>query len=183
MKNVLIIVGSLRKDSFNRQLAARIAEMLEGRAAVRFLEFSDLPFMNQDVEFPPPAAVERVRQAVAEADGVWIVSPEYNHQIPGVLKNLLDWLSRPLLPDDSQRVSAARGKPVTISSVAGKSAGAGVRANLSALLEVMSMKVIGGVGTGIALGEEEFRTGKLELSADRREALKGQLEQFVRGAL
>ena len=178
MKNILMIVGSLRKDSFNRQLAAQIADMLEERATIRFLEFADLPFMNQDIEFPPPGAVARVRQAVQEADGVWIVSPEYNYQIPGVLKNLLDWLSRPLLPDDPQRVSAAKGKVVTISSVAGKSAGAGVRKNLSALLEVMSMQVIGGTGTGFALDGEAFRTGRLTLSDKNRGELAAQAERF-----
>jgi len=179
MKNVLMIVGSLRKNSFNRQLAEQVKELLEGRVQVTFLEFAHVPFMNQDIEFPAPEAVAGVRQAVQNADGIWIFSPEYNYQIPGVLKNLLDWISRPLIPNDPQRISAARGKAVTISSVAGKSAGAGVRKNLGSLLDVMSMQVIGGTGTGIALDGEGFRTGRLTLSDRSREELKAQIELFL----
>ena len=104
MKKVLMIVGSLRKDSFNLQLAKVAEKILKGQAEVRYLHYADLPFMNQDMEFPAPESVARVRQEVLAADGIWIFSPEYNYQIPGVLKNLLDWLSRPLAPNDWERV-------------------------------------------------------------------------------
>ena len=100
MKKVLLIVGSLRKESFNLQLAKLAEEMLKDKARVSILQYADLPFMNQDIEFPTPESVARVRQEVLAADGIWIFSPEYNYQIPGVLKNLLDWLSRPLAPND-----------------------------------------------------------------------------------
>ena len=89
MKKVLMIVGSLRKDSFNLQLAKVAEEILKGQAEVRYLHYADMPFMNQDMEFPTPESVARVRQEVLAADGIWIFSPEYNYQIPGVLKNLL----------------------------------------------------------------------------------------------
>ena len=179
MKKILIIVGSLRKNSFNHQLAMCAKGILEKHAEVDFLSFSDLPFMNQDIEFPTPESVARVRQAVQDADGIWMFSPEYNYQIPGVLKNLLDWLSRPLIPGDPQRNSAVKGKPVTISSVAGRSAGAGVRKNLSALLEIMSMRVIGGMGTGVSLEAESFQTGELILSEKHVEELHAQAEAFL----
>ena len=179
MKKVLMIVGSFRKNSFNHQLAKQVEAMLEGKAAVTFLQFADLPFMNQDLEFPAPESVARVRQAVQEADGIWIFSPEYNYQIPGVLKNLLDWLSRPLVPNDWERGSAVKGKPVTISGVAGKSAAAGVRKHLSALLEVMSMKLIGGQGSGVSLDTEAFRSGVLNLSEENLAEIRGQAEAFL----
>ena len=179
MKKVLVIIGSLRQNSFNHQLALQVKKMLEGKAEVSFLKYADLPFMNQDIEFSELESVAKVRQEIQEADGVWIFSPEYNYQIPGVLKNLLDWLSRPLLPDDPQRNSAAKGKAVTISSVAGRSAGAGVRKNLSGLLEVMAMKVIGGMGTGLSLDGEAFRTGQLTISEQSGEELKAQVELFL----
>lgn len=179
MKKILMIVGSLRKNSFNYQMAIEVKELLKEKAEVTFLEYTDLPFMNQDIEFPAPEPAQRVRRAVQEADGIWIFSPEYNYQIPGVLKNLLDWLSRPLDPNDRQRNSAAKEKLVTFSSTAGKSAGAGVRQNLNGLLEVMSMKVIGGMGTGVALDTEAFQTGKLTLSEKNKEELKAQTELFL----
>ena len=179
MKKVLMIVGSLRKNSFNYQLAKQVEAMLAGKAEVCFLQFADLPFMNQDMEFPVPESIARVRQAVQEADGIWIFSPEYNYQIPGVLKNLLDWLSRPLAPNDWERGSAVRGKPVTISGVAGRSGAAGVRKNLSALLEVMSMKLIGGQGSGVSLDAEAFQSGVLNLSEENLAEIRGQEEAFL----
>ena len=179
MKKVLMIVGSLRKNSFNHQLAKQVEDMFLGKAEVRFLSYGDLPFMNQDMEFPAPESVARVRQAVQEADGIWIFSPEYNYQIPGVLKNLLDWLSRPLVPNDWERGSAVKGKPVTISGVAGKSAAAGVRRNLSALMQAMSMKLIGGQGSGVSLDAEAFRSGVLKLQEENLAAVRTQMEEFL----
>ncbi len=179
MKKVLMIVGSLRKNSFNHQLAKQVEAMLSGRAEVNYLSYADVPFMNQDMEFPAPESVARVRQAVQEADGIWIFSPEYNYQIPGVLKNLLDWLSRPLIPNDWERGSAVKGKPVTVSGVAGRSGAAGVRKHLSALLEVMSMNLIGGLGCGISLDAGAFQTGVLNLSEENLAAIQAQTEEFL----
>ena len=179
MKKVLMIVGSLRKESFNLQLAKLAAEMLKDKVQVSILHYADLPFMNQDIEFPTPESVARVRQEVLAADGIWIFSPEYNYQVPGVLKNLLDWLSRPLVPNDWERGSVMKGKPVTISGVAGRSGAAGVRKHLSALLEVMSMNLIGGMGTGISADAESFATNKLHLSEETYEALQAQAELFL----
>ena len=110
MKKVLMIVGSMRKKSFNRQLAAIAAELLRGKAEVSFLEYADIPYMNQDIEFPVPEEIARVREEVSRADGIWIITPEYNYSYPGVLKNLLDWLSRP----------TRMGAPRTETAIAGK---------------------------------------------------------------
>ena len=76
MKKVLMIVGSLRKESFNLQLAKLAEEMLKDKVQVSILYYADLPFMNQDIEFPTPESVARVRQEVLAADGIWIFSPE-----------------------------------------------------------------------------------------------------------
>ena len=179
MKKILMIVGSLRKNSFNHQLAKQVETMLKGEAEVIFLSYGNLPFMNQDIEFPVPETVACVRQAVQETDGIWIFSPEYNYQIPGVLKNLLDWLSRPLVPNDWERGSVVKGKPVTISGVAGRSGAAGVRRHLTALLEIMSMKLIGGQGSGVSLDAEDFQSGVLNLSEENLSEIRRQAEAFL----
>ena len=179
MKKVLLIVGSLRKESFNLQLAKLAEEMLKDKVQVSILYYADLPFMNQDIEFPTPESVARVRQEVLTADGIWIFSPEYNYQIPGILKNLLDWLSRPLISNDWERGSAVKGKAVTISGVAGRSGAAGVRKHLSALLEVMSMNLIGGQGCGVSADAQSFATNKLHLSKENHAALQAQAELFL----
>ena len=106
MKKILFIIGSLRKESFNKKLAKEVEEMLDGRATVEYLDYSDVPLMNQDIEFPAPEAVKRVREKVAKADALWIFTPEYNYSYPGHLKNLIDWLSRPLVAGDRQTLLA-----------------------------------------------------------------------------
>ena len=179
MKKITLIVGSLRAGSFNRQLADHAAALLEGRAEVSLLDYRDLPFFNQDLESPVLPAVARVRQAVQEADALWIFPPEYNWQIPGVLKNLLDWLSRPADPDDRRSASVLKGKRVTVSGVAGSSAAAQVRPVLTALLRILSMEVVGGDGGGVALNAEAFQTGVLPFTEEHRAALAEQAEALL----
>jgi chromate reductase len=120
---ILAIVGSLRKDSFNRQLALAAKEALGDDAELALLDFADVPMMNQDIKFPVPAAVMRVREAVKAADGVWFFTPEYNHFFPGVLKNLIDWLSRP--PGDHEPQVLAK-KPAAISGITPGMSGTGI---------------------------------------------------------
>ena len=96
MSKVLFIVGSLRQGSFNHQLAEQAEKALAGKAEVSYLDYKDVPFFNQDIESPVPAAVAKVREEILAADAIWIFSPVYNWAIPGVVKNLLDWASRAL---------------------------------------------------------------------------------------
>ena len=141
MKKILFIVGSMRKQSFNRQLSEIVKEKLNGKAEIKELAYSDLPYMNQDIEFPTPEVVARVRAEVKEADGIWIFTPEYNYSYPGVLKNLLDWLSRPYKANDFASGTAVLEKKVTISGIGGKFATAGVREKLKELLGFIKMKL------------------------------------------
>jgi len=76
------IVGSLRKNSLNRQLALEAGRTVGDRAEFEMLDYSDVPLFNQDIEYPAPDAVSRVRNAVKSADGIWFFTPEYNHFFP-----------------------------------------------------------------------------------------------------
>ena len=113
-KRIVAIVGSLRKESYNLQLAQKTKEILGERADFQIIDYTDVPLMNQDIEYPAPDSVRRVRDAVKSADGLWIFTPEYNHSYPGVLKNLIDWLSRPISKEERQVLSR---KPIAISGV------------------------------------------------------------------
>ena len=180
MLKVLMIVGSLRGNSFNFALAQEIQKIIGNRAEVSYLDYSDIPYMNQDGESPAPDAVVRVREEVKKADGIWICSPEYNGSIPGVLKNLLDWLSRPFMQGDAQVSAVVKGKMVTISSVAGKSAGSGVRANLAQVVEAMRMTLIGDKGTGITLQGEAFAIDSATFHDEDIKAIKSQVDEFLK---
>ena len=94
---VLVLVGSLREASVNRQLAELAVESApEGVTLVPFDRLGELPFYNEDIDGDDVAEpVKALRQAAAEADAALVVTPEYNGSIPGVLKNAIDWLSRP----------------------------------------------------------------------------------------
>jgi chromate reductase, NAD(P)H dehydrogenase (quinone) len=92
--NIVTIVGSLRKESFNMKLAKTMEERYHDKVNMKILDIRSLPFYDQDEENNPPQAVKDFKQEIANADGVIIITPEYNWSIPGVLKNALDWASR-----------------------------------------------------------------------------------------
>lgn len=179
MKKVLFIVGSLRMNSFNRQLAEKAAKMLADQAEVSFLNYTDVPFMNQDIEFPVPASVGCVREQVCNADALWFFTPEYNFSYPGVLKNLLDWLSRPLIPDGGRDQSAIAGKIAAISAAAGRSGGAGARAKLEELLKCIFAEPLECEQTGVAMTREIFQTGRLTLTPEQQASLQAQAEALL----
>ena len=171
LPTVLLICGSLRERSLNRQAGQRAATHLVGRAQTRWLDYANLPFMNQDAEFPPPAEVRRVRAEVAAADAVWVFSPEYNHGVPGVLKNLLDWLSRPLEPGGSDTV--AKGKPVALSC-----AGGGARARYCALA-FMQVDLVQTVHAQVALTRQDYTTDVLRMTPGEDAALALQADLLM----
>jgi len=107
---ILGIPGSLRRDSHNARLLRAAADLLPpGHELVVFDRLRDLPHYDQDAEDgPAPEPVAALRQAIGQADAVLIATPEYNGSLPGVLKNALDWASRPYA------ASVLRGRPVAV---------------------------------------------------------------------
>ncbi len=107
---VLTLVGSLRAASINRQLAELAAQSApDGVDVIVYEGLGDLPFYNEDIDTADaPAAVSALRAAAAAADAALVVTPEYNGSIPGVLKNAIDWLSRPWGD------GALKGKPLAV---------------------------------------------------------------------
>ena len=180
MKKVCMIVGSLRKNSFNLQVARKIEEFISSKAKVFYLDYKNIPLMNQDIEFPTPEIVANIRKQVQQSDAIWICSPEYNFTIPGILKNLLDWLSRPLKVNDFSSGTAVMGKKVTICGAGGKFATAGMRKNLKSLLEFIKMEVIADEGTGIAVNSDAFATDKVIFTEEQLVALSNQVELFLK---
>ena len=133
--------------------------MIGERAAVEYLDYADVPLMNEDIEFPPPPEVVRVREQVEAADAVWIFTPEYNFSYPAGLKNVLDWLSRPQVAGDFEAAVSLTDMPVAISGAGGKAANANVRRQLVDLLEYVEASIVGGEGEGFVLPASAWETG------------------------
>lgn len=180
MKKILFILGSLRAKSFNRQVANVAKEIIGERAEVQELDYSDLPLLSQDIEQPEPAAVARIRKDVSEADGLWIFTPEYNMSYPGHLKNLLDWLSRPVKPMDYGTPTCINGKRVAISGAGGKAATADCRAKLTELFTFMKAEVLK-EQVGIAVPAEAWGTDVLVLTDEQKAALKALADRLIEG--
>ncbi|WP_231972848.1 MULTISPECIES: NAD(P)H-dependent oxidoreductase [unclassified Mycobacterium] len=112
---VLALVGSLRTASINRQIAELAADIApEGVSVTVFEGLAELPFYNEEIDdamntdAPPLAPVAALRTAAADADAALVVTPEYNGSIPAVIKNAIDWLSRPF------GNGALKGKPLAV---------------------------------------------------------------------
>lgn len=112
MARIVGISGSLRKASFNTMLLRAAAELSPPGVELDIASIREVPLYDADLESErgAPEAVAQLKERIASADGLLLVSPEYNHSVPGVLKNAIDWLSRP--PQDPPRVFA--GKPVAV---------------------------------------------------------------------
>jgi chromate reductase len=105
---ILGIAGSLRSESYNRAALRAAALLAPEGATVEIFELDGIPGFNQDEERNPPAKVVELKKRIREADAILIVTPEYNYSVPGVLKNAIDWASRPY------GESAWNGKPAAI---------------------------------------------------------------------
>ncbi|HEX7176273.1 MAG TPA: NAD(P)H-dependent oxidoreductase [Pyrinomonadaceae bacterium] len=105
---ILGIAGSLRRESYNRAALRAATELAPEGATIETFELDGIPGFNQDEEQNPPAQVTELKRRIREADAILIVTPEYNYSIPGVLKNAIDWASRPYGD------SAWNGKPAAI---------------------------------------------------------------------
>jgi chromate reductase, NAD(P)H dehydrogenase (quinone) len=109
--DVAVIVGSLRKESFNRKMARAMMFMAPPALKLEIVEIGQLPHYNQDHESNPPKEVTELKQRIIRCDAVLFVTPEYNRSVPGVLKNAIDCASRPY------GKSAWDGKPCAVVSV------------------------------------------------------------------
>jgi chromate reductase, NAD(P)H dehydrogenase (quinone) len=113
---IAVVVGSLRRDSFNRKLANALVALAPPELSLKQVRIDDLPLYNQDDDAAPAESVKRLKNEIRQATGLLFVTPEYNRSIPGVLKNAIDHASRPY------GHNAWAGKPA---GVLGASIGAG----------------------------------------------------------
>lgn len=156
VRTVATIVGSLRKDSFNKKMAQALAELASPTLHLGIYEIGQLPLYNQDLDTNPPSAWVDFRNRIRKADAVVFVTPEYNRSVPGVLKNAIDVASRPY------GQSAWDGKPAAVVSVSpGAIGGFGANHHLRQSLVFLNMPVLqmpeAYVGGAAALFDESGR--------------------------
>ncbi|MFM7489914.1 MAG: NADPH-dependent FMN reductase, partial [Actinomycetota bacterium] len=150
-RSVLAISGSLRHNSSNTglvRMAMRLAPA--DLAIIHWTRIGELPFYNEDLEADPPAIVREWRDAVSACDAVFVAAPEYNFGPTGVLKNAIDWVTRPL------GQHALRGKTISIVSSAGGTGGAHMIEQLSGILALLGNTVISEPVVQIAKGAERI---------------------------
>ena len=174
--NVAVIVGSNRRDSINRKLARALLGLADEKLTASFVQIDDLPMYNQDLESPLPASVARFKASVEQATALLFVSPEHNRSIPAVLKNAVDWGTRPY-----GRNSWA-GKGVAIIGTSPGAIG-------TAIAQQHLRHVLGDLGA-LVMGGEAYVTFKPDLideaqtvtDAGTRRFLQSFAEQFARFA-
>jgi NAD(P)H-dependent FMN reductase len=176
MTTLLGISGSLRSGSFNTSLLRAAVELAPEGTTIEIGSIRDIPLYDGDLEKAQgiPAAVTALKDRIAAADGLLLVSPEYNNGIPGVMKNAIDWLSRP--PADIGRVFG--GKPV---AVMGATPGRGG----TALAQAAWLPVLRTLGTNAWFGGRMMVSEANKVfDAEGRlvdEAVRAQLLRFVQG--
>jgi chromate reductase len=163
MLKIAVFVGSLQEKSFNRMLAQNLEVIKPEGMEFHYVDIT-LPLYNQDLEANYPAEVQKQKDIVASADGVLIITPEYNRSLPGVLKNALDWISRPY------GQSAFNGKPAgVIGAGLHHVSGAIAQADFRHIAGFLNMKVMGQPELHIADAAKHFdESGKLDDDSMRR---------------
>lgn len=174
---IMIIVGSLRKESFNLQLAKEAEKYLKDKADAEIIDYSEVPLFNQDIEDPAPEKIKEIREKIKNTDGIWFFTPEYNHFFSGVLKNLIDWLSRPVSKTEGQVLN---GKPAAISGASPGMSGTGIaQDHLVTLLSFLNMNIMNVPRLTIPNVMQQVNAdGKLELTTSAPYLIK-QADLFI----
>ncbi|MFC9598836.1 NADPH-dependent FMN reductase [Peribacillus butanolivorans] len=174
-RTIGLICGSLRENSYNRIIAQSLTDMVDS-FQFRWIEINDLPLFNEDLEISGvPETVTSFKSAIQDVDGIIIVSPEYNSGIPGVLKNALDWASRP------QESAVLTKKPVgLIGATPGGLGTAFAQMQLRQILEAMQVHVLPFQKMLISQVHKKIDSDRKVLTDDQtKRYLERYLQQFI----
>ena len=170
---IAVVIGSLRRDSYNRQLANALGRLAPAEFSLQELQINDLPLYNQDDDATPPEAVKRLKREISAAHGVIFVTPEYNRSMPGVLKNAIDHASRPY------GESAWKGKPAGLLGVSVGAPGTSMaQQHLRNVLAYLDMPTLGQPETFLQMREGMFAADGGIANPDTRSYLQSWLDAY-----
>jgi chromate reductase len=170
---VAVVVGSLRRDSFNAQLARSLVKLAPADFSFKQSQIGDLPLYNQDDDGNPAKEVQRLKSEIESANGLLFVTPEYNRSMPGVLKNAIDHASRPY------GESAWVGKPAGVIGVSiGATGTALAQQHLRNVLAYLDVPTLGQPEAFIQVKEGLFDADG-NIGAASRQFLQSWMDSFV----
>jgi chromate reductase, NAD(P)H dehydrogenase (quinone) len=171
---VAVLVGSLRKESFNRQLANAVVKLAPPELTMKFLEIGDLPLYNQDDDANPHSNVKRLKSEVSASKAVLFVTPEYNRSMPGVLKNAIDHASRPY------GQSAWAGKPAGVIGISVGAPGTSMaQQHLRNTLAYLDMPTLGQPEVFVQMKEGLFDASGAIASEGTKKFVQGWMNAYV----
>lgn len=174
---ILGFAGSVRRKSYNRALLRAAMELMPEDAKLEIFDIHEIPLFNQDLENEMPTKVKEFKERIKLADAILIATPEYNYSFPGVLKNVIDWASRP--PGDN----SFEGKPVAIMSASiGMLGGARAHYHLRQVLVSLNMYPINRPEVMVPLAGEKFDEGLRLIDERTRAKVQELLANLVRWA-
>ncbi|KIG10137.1 NADPH-dependent FMN reductase [Caballeronia concitans] len=171
---IAVVVGSLRQGSFNKQLAHALETLAPEDFTFEHIDIGGLPLYSQDYDSDFPESARTLKQKVSEADGLLFVTPEYNRSIPGVLKNALDWGSRPW------GQSAWGGKPgAVIGTSVGAIGTAIAQSHLRGVCAYLDIALLGQPEMYIKHDESRIDASGNIVSEDTRKYLQNFMDKYV----
>ena len=171
--SVLGISGSLRAHSYNTGLLRAAIESTPEGMAIHSFDLSTIPLFNQDFEKMPPESVRLFKEQILTADGILIATPEYNYSVPGVLKNAIDWASRPYA------VNAWNGKPLAVMGAGGVAGTVRAQMHLRQVAVNTNMRVMNRPEIAIQRASEKFNAEGALTDEPTRDYLKKFLAAFA----
>jgi chromate reductase len=174
MTQIAVFVGSLRADSLNKKLAENLESLAPDDVTFTHIDISTLPLFNQDLEASDfPVEAQAIKDIVSQSDGVLFVTPEYNRSIPGVLKNAIDWVSRPW------GTNSFDGKPAGVVGASGSTLGTALaQAHLRNVLLYLNTKLLGQPEVYLASAHEMFDEEGVVIDSSN-EFLKKYIDTFI----
>ena len=171
---ILGFAGSLRKDSYNKALLRAAMELMPKDASLEIFDLEGIPPFNQDLENQMPERVKEFKKRIKLADAILIATPEYNYSIPGVLKNAIDWASRPYGDNSFE------GKPVAVMSASiGMLGGARAQYHLRQSFVFLDMYPLNKPEVMVAFAPQKIdKNGKLT-DENTRKIIKQMLERLI----